>query len=522
MPRFWETEERNAWGSMNSPSSPQFPSGLLSGSTSPSGDDGFFPFVLERHDSFLGGPGPGDEKQEDEPEDLAVLLQRKEKDLLLAAELGKMLLERNEELSRSLELLKAQHAEREERLQQQNHELRQGLAARGAEWEARAGELEVDVATLRAELGERRSEQQNSGRQRAQALSELSEQNLRLSEQLAQASQTEQELQKELSMLRGDYQTQQLLGTEMRARLESLQGENQMLQSRRQDLEGQIKSLQEEADQSQGRVQALHEELLLLRRERREHSLELELARSEAREALVSLRRLQQQVSELEEESRLQDSEVSGASLQSEIAHSLDEEGDSQLPIPPQDIHNPNVLHDSSKPQTPPEEGLEPPKKRASMSSREMVEEKEMEIERLQNELSLQVEELQSLREELKRQKELREEKDPESTLSKALSDRDEAVNKSLALSLELTRISLERDSLSRELLRTIHQKVALSQELEAWQDDMQVVIGQQLHSQRLKELNSQPAALPHDATKFSLGRGTGAGSFFTNLFRRT
>ncbi|KAM9097568.1 BICD family-like cargo adapter 2 isoform 2-T3 [Sarcophilus harrisii] len=435
---------------MNSPSSPQFPSGLLSGSTSPSGDDGFFPFVLERRDSFLGGPGPGDEKQEDEPEDLAVLLQRKEKDLLLAAELGKMLLERNEELSRSLELLKAQHAEREE------------------------------------------------------------------------ASQTEQELQKELSTLRGDYQTQLLLGTEMQARLESLQGENQMLQSRRQDLEGQIKNLQEEVDQGQGRVQALHEELLLLKRERREHSLELELARSEAREALVSLKRLQQQVSELEEESRLQDSEVSGASLQSEIAHSLDEEGNPQLPMAPHEIHNPNVLHDSSKPQTPPEEGLEPPKKRASMSPREIVEEKEMEMERLQNELSLQVEELQSLREELQRQKELREEKDPESALSKALSDRDEAVNKSLALSLELTRISLERDSLSRELLRTIHQKVALSQELEAWQDDMQVVIGQQLRSQRLKELNSQPAMPPLDATKFSLGRGTGTGSFFTNLFKRT
>ncbi|XP_074053022.1 BICD family-like cargo adapter 2 [Macrotis lagotis] len=507
---------------MNSPSSPQFPSGLLSGSTSPNGDDGFFPFVLERRDSFLGGPGPGDEKPEDEPEDLTVLLQRKEKDLLLAAELGKMLLERNEELSRSLEVLKAQHAEREERLQQQNHELRQGLAARGAEWEARAGELEVDVAALRAELGERRSEQQNSGRQRAQALKELSEQNLRLSEQLAQASQTEQDLQKELSTLRGEYQAQLLGGTEMRARLESLQGENQMLQSRRQDLEGQIKNLQEEASQSQSRVQTLHEELLLLRRERREHSLELERARSEAKEALVSLRRLQQQVSELEEESRFQDSEVSGASLQSEIAHSLDEEGDTQLPVTLQEIDNSNALHNSSVAQSSPEEGLEPPKKRPSMNPREMLEEKEVEMEQLQNELTLKVEELRLLQEELQRQKELREEKDPESALTKAFSDRDEAVTKSLALSLELTRVSLERDSLSRELFRTIQQKVALTQELEAWQDDMQVVIGQQLRSQRLKELNSQPAAPHHETTKFFLGKGTGAGSFFTNLFRRT
>lgn len=73
-----------------------------------------------------------------------------------------------------------------QRLQQENHELRRGLAARGAEWEARTVELEGDVEALRAQLGEQRSEQQDSGRERARALSELSEQNLQLSQQLAQ------------------------------------------------------------------------------------------------------------------------------------------------------------------------------------------------------------------------------------------------------------------------------------------------------------------------------------------------
>lgn len=50
---------------------------------------------------------------------------------------------------------------------------------------------------------------------------------------------------------------------------------------------------------------------------------QLERARSEAGEALSALRRLQRRISELEE-SRLQDADVSGASLQSELAHSLD------------------------------------------------------------------------------------------------------------------------------------------------------------------------------------------------------
>uniref|UniRef100_A0A8C3W4G6 BICD family-like cargo adapter 2 n=1 Tax=Catagonus wagneri TaxID=51154 RepID=A0A8C3W4G6_9CETA len=505
---------------MSSPEGPSFPSGLLSGGASPSGDEGFFPFVLERRHSFLGG-GPGPE----EPEDLALQLQQKEKDLLLAAELGKMLLERNEELQRRLEMLSAQHSEREERLQQENHELRRGLAARGAEWEARAVELEGDVEALRAQLGEQRSEQQDSGRERARALTELSEQNLRLSQQLAQASQTEQELQRELDGLRGQCQAQALAGAELRTRLESLQGENQMLQGRRQDLETQIRGLREEMEKGRGRLQATHEEMLLLRRERREHSLELERARSEAAEALSALRRLQRRVSELEEESRLQDADISGASLQLELAHSLDSDhnhdqntdrrGEALTTLSPE-------TQEASSPQPSPQK-LEPPEKRASLSPGEILEEKEAEVVRLQDEIELQRAELQSLRVELQRQKELRAQEDPEEALNGALSDRNEAVNKALELSLELGRVSLERDSLSRELLRTIRQKVALTQELEAWQDDMQVVIGQQLRSQRQKELNAAGSVPRPSRPRFSLRLGPGpAGGFLSNLFRRT
>ncbi|XP_059887576.1 BICD family-like cargo adapter 2 isoform X3 [Delphinus delphis] len=443
-------------GTMSSPEGPSFPSGLLSRGTSPSSNEGFFPFMLEQRDSFLGG-GPRPE----EPEDLALQLQQKEKDLLLAAELGKMLLERNEELQRRLEMLSAQHSEHEERLQQENHELRRGLAARGAEWEARTVELEGDVEALRAQLGEQRSEQQDSGRERARALSELSEQNLQLSQQLAQASQTEQELQRELDGLRGQCQAQALAGAELRTRLECLQGENQMLQSRRQDLEAQIRGLCEEVEKGQGRLQATHEELLLLRRERHEHSLEATLP--------------------------------------------------------------PETQEASSHQPSPQEERLEPPRKRASLSPVEILEEKEAEVVRLQDEIALQRGELQSLREELQRQKELRAQEDPEEILSGALSDRDEAVNKSLELALELSRVSLERDSLSRELLRTIRQKVALTQELEAWQDDMQVVIGQQLRSQRQKELSAAGSAPSRNPPRLSLRLGPGpAGGFFSNLFRRT
>lgn len=507
---------------MNSPEGPGLPAGMLMGGASPSAEDGFFPFVMERRGSFLGcGPGP------EEPEDLALQLQQKEKDLLLAAELGKMLLERSEELQRQLEALNAQHTEREEKLQQENHELRRGLEARGAEWEARAVELEGDVEALRAQLGEQRSEQQDSGRKRARALGELSEQNLRLSQQLAQASQAEQELRQELDSLRVQCQTQDLARAELRTQLESLQAENQMLQSRRQDLEAQTRGLHEEVERGQGRLRAAQEELMLLRREKREQGLELDRARSEAGEALSALRRLQQRVSELEEESRLQEADVSGASLQSELAHSLDGEGDQSphtggLENPPIAL-SPEIQESPSQQLPPREESSEPPKKRAPLSSAEMLEEKEAEVALLQDEIFVQRTELQSLREELQRQKELHAMEDSEAALTSALSDRDEAVNKALELTLELSRVSLERDSLSRELLRVIRQKVALTQELEAWQDDMQVVIRQQLLSQRQKEQSATGPSLHRATPRFSLRLGTGPGrSFLSSLFRRT
>lgn len=61
---------------------------------------------------------------------------------------------------------------------------------------------------------------------------------------------------------------------------------------------------------------------------------QLECARSEAREALSTLRRLQRRVSELEEESRLQDADTSGASLQSELAHSQYQNADGHRDAP--------------------------------------------------------------------------------------------------------------------------------------------------------------------------------------------
>lgn len=152
---------------------------------------------------------------------------------------------------------------------------------------------------------------------------------------------------------------------------------------------------------------------------------QLECARSEAREALSTLRRLQRRVSELEEESRLQGADTSGASLQSELAHSLDSDQNQNadghrdapvswnptghpsgraadstpLPFPTrfntslthsfgeQTTLSPETQEASSQQPSSQEESLEPPIKRASLSPGEILEEKEMEVAQLQDEV---------------------------------------------------------------------------------------------------------------------------------------
>uniref|UniRef100_A0A8C8X8Z5 BICD family-like cargo adapter 1 n=2 Tax=Panthera TaxID=9688 RepID=A0A8C8X8Z5_PANLE len=77
--------------------------------------------------------------------------------------------------------------------------------------------------------------------------------------------------------------------------------------------------------------------------------------------------------------------------------------------------------------------------------------------------------------------------------------------------------------SLNSQLLDAIQQKLNLSQQLEAWQDDMHRVIDRQLMDTRLKE-RSRPAAALSGAR--GAGRGdepsTAEGKRLFSFFRKT
>ncbi|KAM3869264.1 bicaudal-D-related protein 2-like [Diretmus argenteus] len=72
--------------------------------------------------------------------------------------------------------------------------------------------------------------------------------------------------------------------------------------------------------------------------------------------------------------------------------------------------------------------------------------------------------------------------------LQQALWDRDEAIEKKKAMEAELLRSKTEMMLLNNQLLEAVQKRLELSLELEAWKDDVQLILHQQLQSQQQAE----------------------------------
>merc|ERR1719266_2647958 len=75
-------------------------------------------------------------------------LQQKERDLILAAELGKALLEKNEELSKQNEKIAEDFSAKLEELEQEKYHLRRRLEVAEEEYELKVSELHSDITGL--------------------------------------------------------------------------------------------------------------------------------------------------------------------------------------------------------------------------------------------------------------------------------------------------------------------------------------------------------------------------------------
>lgn len=460
-----------------------------------------------------------------DPELLSVIRQ-KEKDLVLAARLGKALLERNQDMSRQYEQMHKELTDKLEHLEQEKHELRRRFENREGEWEGRVSELETDVKQLQDELERQQVHLREADREKTRAVQELSEQNQRLLDQLSRASEVERQLSMQVHALKEDFREKNSSTNQHIIRLESLQAEIKMLSDRKRELEHRLSATLEENDLLQGTVEELQDRVLILERQGHDKDLQLHQSQLELQEVRLSYRQLQVKVEELTEERSLQSSAATSTSLLSEIEQSMEaeelEQEREQLRLQlweaycqvrylcshlrGNDSADSAVSTDSSmdeSSETSSAKDVPAGSLRTALSDLKRL--IQSIVDGMEPTVTLLSVEMTALKEERDRLRVTSEDKEPKEQLQKAIRDRDEAIAKKKAVELELAKCKMDMMSLNSQLLDAIQQKLSLSQQLEAWQDDMHRVIDRQLMDTHLKEQSRPAAAFPR-------GHGVGRG----------
>ncbi|XP_053783901.1 BICD family-like cargo adapter 1 isoform X2 [Desmodus rotundus] len=482
-------------------------------------------------DHPLAEPGPlaegaGLQSPPAQDPDLLSVIRQKEKDLVLAARLGKALLERNQDMSRQYEQMHKELTDKLEHLEQEKHELRRRFENREGEWEGRVSELESDVKQLQDELERQQVHLREADREKTRAVQELSEQNQRLLDQLSRASEVERQLSMQVHALREDFREKNSSTNQHIIRLESLQAEIKMLSDRKRELEHRLSATLEENDLLQGTVEELQDRVLILERQGHDKDLQLHQSQLELQEVRLSYRQLQVKVEELTEERSLQSSAATSTSLLSEIEQSMEaeelEQEREQLRLQlweaycqvrylcshlrGNDSADSAVSTDSSmdeSSETSSAKDVPAGSLRTALSELKRL--IQSIVDGMEPTVTLLSVEMTALKEERDRLRVTSEDKEPKEQLQKAIRDRDEAIAKKNAVELELAKCKMDMMSLNSQLLDAIQQKLNLSQQLEAWQDDMHRVIDRQLMDTRLKERSRPAAAL-------SRAHGTGHG----------
>uniref|UniRef100_A0A8C9YFT4 BICD family-like cargo adapter 2 n=1 Tax=Sander lucioperca TaxID=283035 RepID=A0A8C9YFT4_SANLU len=379
-----------------------------------------------------------------------------ETDLILAAELGQALLEKNEELAASLE-----QRERElEASQQEKHVLHRKLEINELASGQREAELTADIAVLKAELERHHSQGRDRRRDESEQLTQLANHNQRLVEQLAEAVTLEHSLRIELRSLREDMDESSFSRNINFTQLENIQAENRVLLERLSYIETQLKASQEDSDRLRMERETLRSRLSETQTKLREKEAEVEQEQGVVFELRTMNRSLQKKTLNLGEESILDSTQTEPLSLHSEIQQSQ--------------VHT-------------------------------LIKSNVMIITIFHTlQLKSQREELESLRQEI------------EPFRSSPGQPSYSSLERELAMARQ------EKESLTQQLLNTIKHKVALSQELEAWQEDMRLVINQQVQQreeerqrEKQREKNNTVGLQRSKSLKVKGEGGKGFFSFF-------
>ncbi|XP_072248604.1 BICD family-like cargo adapter 1 [Leuresthes tenuis] len=450
-----------------------------------------------------------------DPSELLAALKQKEEEVILAAQLGNALLLENRQLKEQSEKLHEQEAHKLEELEQGRHELRLKLEGCQSQWESQVGDLERDVRELSAQVERLTRALSEAERDKSRDQIEHNEQTQHLREELNTAMEVERAMSSELQALKQELQQKGSHNRQQDEELISAMREQVLrLTQKEQVLEQRLESVCQENAELRSNLASLHTRLALQEEHNQQHSQQLAEAWQEVEVVRSRSQQLQAQVEELQEEVSLQKtrsqgddsllSELETADLgvsKEEITHEMgsilrlllpltqDLNGSERPGVGEQqeDLHAmlhrlKGVAQTLAQASSPQELNLGFVKRTDDhCENLNAAQELRDQNEQLQQENAELMQKLQSIQ-------------DQADFVQQAIRDRDEAISKKNLMEAELVRSKNDMMSLNNQLLEAIQRKLELSQELEAWQDDIQIVINQQLKSQQQSE---QPQKKP-------------------------
>ncbi|XP_063349656.1 BICD family-like cargo adapter 1 [Pelmatolapia mariae] len=477
--------------------------------------------IMDLEEDFFFHYGAEEMTDYQDPSELLAALKQKEEEVILAAQLGNALLLENRQLKEQSEKLHEQYAEKLEELEQGKHEVRLKLERHQSQWESQMGDLERDARELSAQVEQLTRALGEAERDKSRTQLEHNENTQRLQEELKAAMEVERAMSTELQALKQELQQKGSHNRQQDEELMSAMREQVLrLSQKEQVLEQRLESVCQENEELRASLASLDARLALHDQLNEQHSQQLAEAWQEVEAARGHSQQLQAQVEELQEEVSLQEARSYGdTSLLSELESSLEitglgvskEEltqemgsilqlllpltqelnGSEQSEVADQQEDLKAMLHrlkgvtqtlsQASRPQELNQGFVETTGDESGNLS--MTQELRDQNVQLQQENAELMQKLQSVQ-------------DQTEVVQQAIKDRDEAIAKKNRMEEELVRSKNDMMSLNNQLLEAIQRKLELSQELEAWQDDIQIFINQQLKSQQqLEQPQKKPAS---------------------------
>ncbi|XP_067932133.1 bicaudal D-related protein homolog isoform X2 [Watersipora subatra] len=482
------------------------------------------------------------------------MLEEKENDLQLAGELGKVLLEKNEELTRDADRAYQDHQKQLEKMKSENIWLKNQLSKHSVEWDDVMKTHNEDIQQLREQLSAK-AKQFAVQSQTTQEITQLAQQNQRLAQELEKVLESEELVKSANKDLRRSIDEFKTANASLALDLDTLVEKESVMRRKCQDAEQKVTVLNNLNDRYNKKCDELTYRNSCLEKEKQEAIDQVRVADKHIEMLKEKNTELFEQLQELAHSSAItspsvfeeleysQKSLTSGYSSNLSLLDELDsDEALSTLPVDNFSQLKMEVLETYQELQAIVDE-LEASECAASSPRVKVTTSKDIsngelismskhvrylvtrrhqmgsllaQIAEMKSSLASQSEKMEMLESDLglaRRTQVAKQTEELEACLKEEREEHDATVTK---LKTELQSTKADNRKLEKELLETIQKKVKLSQQVEQWQLDMEEMVENQVRCMFLLEQQNNSKVLNVGSTPNTPNTPSNAGSSST------